>query len=160
MNIKMYNTAKAIVFKGDDVLLIRKEYEDGRILYTLPGGSQNPGETLREALIRELYEETAATVEIFDLVKVYEHQQRSKSDPALIKHKVEFAFHCRIVGTYSPVLGPKPDPHQTEVAWIDTRSLSTLNLYPDELHKIHTAGRVAWHRQLPARDKLIMSTTH
>jgi 8-oxo-dGTP diphosphatase len=136
MNIKMYNTAKAIIFDGDNVLLIRKEYEDGRILYTLPGGSQNPGETLQETLIRELYEEVAATVVIIDLVKVYEHQLTSKSDPELLKHKVEFAFLCEIAGAYSPVMGPQPDPHQTEVLWVSKSSLPTINLYPHELKNI------------------------
>lgn len=136
MKIKMYNTAKAIIFDGNNVLLIKKEYEDGRILYTLPGGSQNPGETLQETLIREMLEETAAAVVILDLVKVYEHQQISKSDPELTKHKIEFAFHCNIKGVYSPTLGPHPDPHQTDVAWVNKKTLLTINLYPRELKNI------------------------
>ena len=149
MKIKIVNTAKAIIFDGDSILLIRKEYEDGRILYTLPGGSQNPGETLRETLIREMREETAATVAIIDLVKVYEHQQISKSDPELIKHKVEFAFHCQIEGVYSPTMGPHPDPHQTDVAWINKKILSTLNLYPRELEN------VLLHKVLPDTDNYL-----
>lgn len=136
MKIKTYNSAKAIIFDVDNVLLIKKEYEDGRILYTLPGGSQTPGETLQETLIREMHEETAATVAVIDLIKVYEHQRISKTDPELIKHKIEFAFHCQIEGTYSPILGPHRDSHQTEVAWINKKILSTINLYPNELKNI------------------------
>jgi 8-oxo-dGTP diphosphatase len=136
MRLKIVNTAKAIIFDGDNVLLIKKEYEDGRTLYTLPGGSQDPGETLQETLRRELYEEIAATVRIIDLVKVYEHQQLSNSDPGLIKHKIEFAFHCQLAGAYTLILGPHPDPHQTETAWISKKKLSTITLYPRELKNI------------------------
>lgn len=136
MKIKIYNTAKAIIYNGGDVLLIKKEYEDGYILYTLPGGSQEAGETLQETLLREMYEEAAVVVEIIDLVKVYEYQQVSKSDPTLIKHKIEFVFHCQIEGSYAPVKGPHPDPHQTDVVWMNKESLSTINLYPNGLTNI------------------------
>jgi ADP-ribose pyrophosphatase YjhB (NUDIX family) len=136
MNITTVNTAKAITFDGDKVLLIRKEYEDGRIFYTLPGGSQEPGQTLQETLIREMEEETAATVSIIDLVTVYEYSQPSKSNPTLTKHKVEFAFLCQIHGTYSPRLGVRPDPHQTGVEWVEMSHLSKINLYPNKLETI------------------------
>jgi len=136
MKIEIVNTAKAVIFDGDKVLLIKKEYEDGRTLYTLPGGSQNPGETLAEALKREMYEETAAAVIIIDLVKVYEFQQISKSDPGLIRHKIEFAFHCAIDGTYTPTLGPQPDPHQTDVVWFNKQALSEIMLHPQELKNV------------------------
>ncbi len=136
MKIEIVNTAKAVIFDGDNVLLIKKEYEDGSILYTLPGGSQNPGEILQETLIREMVEETAATVNIIELIKVYEYQQVSKRDSGLIKHKVEFAFHCSIEGTYTPILGPHPDPHQTDVTWINKKILSTINLHPHQLKNI------------------------
>ena len=132
----MYNTAKAVIFDGDDALLIKKEYEDGRIVFTLPGGSQNPGETMEETVKREVYEEVAATVKVIDLVQVYEHRQISKKDPELVKHKVEFAFYCQIEGPYTPVLGQHPDPHQTDVLWINKHKLSGLNLYPNELKNI------------------------
>jgi ADP-ribose pyrophosphatase YjhB (NUDIX family) len=136
MNIEIVNTAKAVIFDGDNVLLIKKEYEDGRTLYTLPGGSQNPGETLQQTLTREMLEETAAAVVIIDLVKVYEYQQISKSDPGLIRHKIEFAFHCAIDGTYTPIMGPHPDPHQTDVVWFNKQALSEIMLHPQELKNV------------------------
>jgi ADP-ribose pyrophosphatase YjhB (NUDIX family) len=136
MKIRIYNTVKGIIFNTEEVLLIKKEYEDGRILYTLPGGGQEPGETLEETLSRELYEEIAASVKIVDLVGVYEYKQNSNRDPGLLKHKVEFAFYCHIEGPYSATMGPHPDPHQTDVVWIHRQSLNEINLYPVELKDI------------------------
>jgi 8-oxo-dGTP diphosphatase len=136
MKIRIYNTVKGIIFNNEEVLLIKKEYEDGRTLYTLPGGSQEPGETLEETLNRELYEEIAASVKIVDLASVYEYKKNSNRDPGLVKHKVEFAFYCHIEGPYTATMGPHPDPHQTDVVWIPRQALSELNLYPVGLHDI------------------------
>jgi len=136
MKLRIYNTVKAIIFNADDVLLIKKEYEGGRTLYTLPGGSQNPGETLEDTLHREIREEIDARVTILDLAQVYEYRQNSKTDPELVKHKVEFAFHCQIIGPYKATMGVHPDPHQTDVVWINRWSLNKINLYPVELKDI------------------------
>jgi ADP-ribose pyrophosphatase YjhB (NUDIX family) len=136
MDTNLCNTVKGVIFKDDSVLLIKKEYEDGSFLYTLPGGSQIPGETLEEALIREIYEETAASVTMVDLIRVYEYQKVSRKNPLLIRHKVEFAFYCRIVGSYTPVLGAEPDSHQTEVLWMQKKALPELNLSPQALQDV------------------------
>ena len=136
MKTRIYNTVKGIIFNCEEVLLIKKEYEDGRMLYTLPGGSQEPGETLEETLNRELYEEIAAHVKIIDLASIYEYKQSSKSDPGLVKHKVEFAFYCHIEGAYSATMGQHPDPHQTDVVWVPRQELSEINLYPVALHDV------------------------
>jgi len=143
MDTNLCNTVKGVIFKDDSVLLIKKEYEDGSFVYTLPGGGQIPGETLEEALIREIYEETAASVTMVDLIKVYEYQKVSSKNPFLIRHNVEFAFYCRIVGAYTPVLGAEPDPHQTEVLWMHKKALPELNLSPQALQDVLVQELVA-----------------
>jgi ADP-ribose pyrophosphatase YjhB (NUDIX family) len=59
-----------IVFRREQVLLIRRGREPGAGLWSIPGGRLRLGETLKEALIREMREETALEVEPLVLVEV------------------------------------------------------------------------------------------
>ncbi len=53
----------AAVFRGDRVLIVRRARPPGHGLYTLPGGGVELGETLTDAVIREVREETGIAVE-------------------------------------------------------------------------------------------------
>lgn len=130
------NSAKAIIIDNDRVLLLKKSYEDGQVSYTLPGGTQEPGETLEQAVIREVYEEVAAKVFVIRLLNVYEHARESRNDPGIIRHKIEFAFLCHLQEDYVPQMGKHPDPHQVAVEWIDKATISQFQLSPDRLSDI------------------------
>lgn len=131
--IRSKNTAKGVLLKNDSVLLIKKSYADGRVVYTLPGGTQELGEPLEQTVIREVWEEVGAEVEVDSLAKVYEHQRPSKSTPGDIKHKIEFAFLCRLIEPYTPHNGVHPDPSQTGVEWIPLSDLTNKALDPTPL---------------------------
>ncbi|WP_373018554.1 NUDIX domain-containing protein [Thiomicrorhabdus sp.] len=130
------NSAKAIIFKDRNILLIKKQYEDGRVIYTLPGGTQEPGETLENTVVREVFEEVAAEVKVNGMVNLYEHSRPSKKQPDVTKHKVEFAFLCELKAPYTPQNGHHPDPHQVSVEWIDLDSLKALTLDPKQLPEV------------------------
>lgn len=130
------NSAKAIIVDNGKILLLKKRYDDDQISYTLPGGTQEPGETLEQAVIREVFEEVAAKVSVSKLVNVYEHSRESRKEPGIIKHKIEFAFLCHLEQDYQPQMGTHPDPHQVAVAWIANDCLSELTLSPQRLSKI------------------------
>lgn len=61
------NSAKAIVVKEGKLLTI-KMHENGGTYYILPGGGQEHGENLHQALERECKEELGAEVEIRELL--------------------------------------------------------------------------------------------
>src|SRR6266516_7245273 len=72
--------------------------DEGRILmghrrdvdwWNLPGGGMEAGETVDEALCREVREETGLEVEVEQLVGVYSKPQ---------KQEVVLTFRCRIIG--------------------------------------------------------------
>ena len=130
------NTAKAIIIDNDRVLLLKKKYDDASIMYTLPGGTQEPGESLEQAVIREVYEEVAAKVSVIKLLNIYEHRRRSKKLHDKITHKIEFAFLCQLEDLYQPEMGHHPDPHQVGVEWKKIDQLAQLTLSPKRLSEI------------------------
>ena len=60
----------AVLFLGDSVLLARRDKEPGKGQWSLPGGAVELGETLEEALKREVFEETSIGFEVGGLVRV------------------------------------------------------------------------------------------
>jgi len=62
----------AFVFEDGRVLLIERGHPPGDGLWTVPGGRQEPGETLAQAVAREVREETGLVVEVGPLACVVE----------------------------------------------------------------------------------------
>lgn len=59
----------AIVIEDDQILLLNQDTEGDRA-WSLPGGKVEPGETIEEALRREVQEETGLEVHVGDLLYV------------------------------------------------------------------------------------------
>ena len=62
----------AVIFRGEEVLLVRRGQEPARDTWSLPGGLVELGETLMEAIRRELAEETGLTVNLLGVAAVLE----------------------------------------------------------------------------------------
>ena len=59
-----FNTVDAVVVQGGHLLLVKRKAEPGRGLWALPGGFVDPDETLEQAVVRELKEETRISVPV------------------------------------------------------------------------------------------------
>jgi ADP-ribose pyrophosphatase YjhB (NUDIX family) len=59
-----------VIFKDSSVLLVKRGQEPGKGQWSLPGGVVELGETLTDALKRELLEEVSLEIEIGGLVKL------------------------------------------------------------------------------------------
>src|ERR1700730_1789921 len=63
-----YLAVSAAIFRDGKVLLVRRARAPAHGLYTLPGGGVELGETLEQAVIREVREETALDVAPIELI--------------------------------------------------------------------------------------------
>jgi ADP-ribose pyrophosphatase YjhB (NUDIX family) len=54
----------AVIFRNGQFLVVRRANAPGRGLYSVPGGRVEHGETLHQALAREVREETALAIDI------------------------------------------------------------------------------------------------
>ena len=62
----------AVIFKGEEVLLVRRGQEPAKDSWSLPGGLVELGETLSAAIHREIAEETGLTVRLWGISAVLE----------------------------------------------------------------------------------------
>lgn len=77
-------TVDAVVLQSGHILMIKRVEAPGKGLWALPGGFLEPLETLREAVLRELIEETQIKLQEIILdrsitcERVYDHPERSQ----------------------------------------------------------------------------------
>ena len=84
----------AVVLDGDRVLLVKRAHEPLKGEWSLPGGAVDVGETLEEAIRREVREETCLEVEVGPIVDVLD-RIRYDPDGRVKFHYVLIDFLCR-----------------------------------------------------------------
>ncbi|MGG3805247.1 NUDIX domain-containing protein [Metabacillus fastidiosus] len=131
------NSAKAIIISEDRVLLTKNQDNEG-YFYLFPGGGQEHGETIQNALIRECIEEIGQQVEIGELLHIREYigKNHEHSSFDFDVHQVEYYFDCKIVNNADDDKEPtNPDSNQVGIEWIHINDLLQYRVYPKELRK-------------------------
>ncbi len=75
--------ADAIIAYGDKIVFIRRRNEPYKNMLALPGGFVEEGETVEQAVAREVEEETGLQAEILKLVGVYSNPHRDPRGPVV-----------------------------------------------------------------------------
>lgn len=107
----------ATVIRDQQVLLVRRANPPDAGRWGFPGGKIEPGETISDAALRELFEETGTKAEaerIFTAVDVFEHG----GDGAFGRHFILIAVLCRWISG-DPVAGDDA----LEARWFDLEAL-------------------------------------
>ena len=109
-----------VVWHRDRVLLVQRNKAPGEGQWSLPGGSQELGETLFEAAEREVLEETGLRVRSTAVLTAVDNIVRS--------HDGAIAFHYTIVDVLADYLGGTlvPGDDARDVRWATLDEVSTL----------------------------------
>jgi 8-oxo-dGTP diphosphatase len=91
-----YLAVSAAIFRNGKVLIVRRARPPAQGVYTLPGGGVELGETLEEAVIREVREETALEVAPVALAG-YRQAIARDGDGRVERHFVILPFAARWV---------------------------------------------------------------
>jgi len=92
-----YLAVSAAIFRDGRVLIVRRGRPPAHGLYTLPGGGVELGETLEEAIIREVREETGLAITPLALVGFREAIARDAAG-RVERHFVILPFAARWIG--------------------------------------------------------------
>ena len=123
----------AVVLRRDGaVLFVRRGRAPAAGSWTLPGGKVEPGETLEQAVVRELAEETGLVVAPIGVVETLVLEREGFSYEI-----VDFA--CRLVGGEEPRAGSDA----AAARWVLPDEIATLGATPEVLRVIARA------RQMP-----------
>lgn len=123
------NAVRAVIVRQDEILMLRKKRGD-QVKFALPGGAQDPGESLVEALKRECFEEIAVSVKVHELIHVADYFKERSTTPPSTRHLVEFLFTCSVPPGYRPRSGHHPDKSQVGVEWLGLGELHELEIMP------------------------------
>jgi len=116
--------ASAAIIRDGKVLVVRRARAPASGVFSLPGGVVETGETLHEAVAREVREETGLTIEPVALAGYRETIVRDR-DNRVERHFVILPFAARWVAG-EPVLNEE----LSEWRWVDQGELTTLPTTP------------------------------
>jgi 8-oxo-dGTP diphosphatase len=125
--------ASAAIVRAGQVLLVRRARAPADGLFSLPGGVVEIGETLTQALVREVREETSLSIEPVALAGFREAITRDR-DGRVERHFVILPFAARWLAG-EPVLNEE----LSEARWLHPADLSGLPTTPGLAEIVATA---------------------
>jgi mutator protein MutT len=114
-----------IIYHGDAVLLVKRGQEPGKGQWSLPGGVVELGETLIEALKREIDEEVSIRVEVFDLVRLL--------DRIIYDKENRIRFHYVIADYWGRMISGhlKPASDISEACFVSLNQLKVMGIHQE-----------------------------
>ncbi|WP_280263594.1 NUDIX hydrolase [Nocardia abscessus] len=105
------------------ILLIRRT-DNGK--YSIPGGGLEAGETVAQAVVREVQEETGIEVTVTELIGVFSDPNHVIAyDDGEVRQEFSICFRAQ------PISGTlRPSEESTEVEWVDPAKLYERDIHP------------------------------
>ena len=124
--------AVILINKKEDIVLIRRKNPPFKNSYALPGGFVEIGESVEDACIREVYEETNIKVKIVKQIGVFSDPKR---DPR--GHIVTVAYLCK---PRTKNEKPKAQDDAAALEIIPLSKIPSLKLAFDHMQIINASG--------------------
>ena len=119
-----------VVFRVEEVLLVERAKPPIRNRWSIPGGAQEIGETVREAASRELMEETGLEADVIGLIDVVDGITRDQASRVQFHYTlVDFAAEWRSGDAVAA-------DDVAAVRWVQLADLEALSLWPETLRII------------------------
>ncbi|MBI2170190.1 MAG: NUDIX domain-containing protein [Actinobacteria bacterium] len=122
----------AVVVQAGRLLLIRRATPPAAGRWSLPGGRVQAGETLHEAVVREVAEETGLEVVVDGFLGWVE-----RIDPGGAYHYVILDFTA---APSDPAADPKPSTDADRAQWVALDALDGVDLVDDLLEFLEDTG--------------------
>jgi ADP-ribose pyrophosphatase YjhB (NUDIX family) len=123
----------AAIIRDGQVLLVRRARAPANGLFSLPGGVVEAGETLHEALMREIREETSITIEPVALAGFRETVTRDENN-RVERHFVILPFAARWIAGE-----PSLNDELSEARWVAPDVVAGLPTTPGLAHIVESA---------------------
>ena len=127
---KIRVSSRAIIINDDKILL--NSFDS---YYNFPGGGIEENETAKQAVIREVLEETGLTVDVGELVFTLEYEPTNCNEKYGNTHHISLFFRCYINNDILPLAVSEPDMNpENKIAsvakWVSLSDLNKINLVP------------------------------
>lgn len=122
----MKDVAEGILIRGDEILMARRAAHKQNYpnTWSFPGGHVEPGETIEEALVRELREEVGVKAQGYEFLCTLED------------YNLSMIFHLYVVSDWDGHISNLGDEH-SELRWVPINKASSLpDLALDAYHDI------------------------
>jgi ADP-ribose pyrophosphatase YjhB (NUDIX family) len=126
-----------VVLKGDQVLLIRRGQPPRQGEWSIPGGTQELGETVRETAVREIMEETGlaiAHLRLIDVVDAFgKHPDGNlRTQWTLVDFRADW-----IAGE------PRAGGDAAEAKWVSITEIEAYNLWSETVRIIRAGAAMS-----------------
>ena len=115
--MKTIQVVAAIIIKDNQVYATQRGYGEFKGWWEFPGGKTETGESLEDALKREIREELGAEIEVGELLDIVEWDYPN----------FHLTMHCFVCSLLSDTL--QLNEHEADV-WLNTESLHSVKWLP------------------------------
>ncbi|MBT2696613.1 NUDIX domain-containing protein [Bacillus sp. ISL-40] len=123
----------AVILRNHRDILLQERVDNG--MWSLPGGGMEPGETVEDAIKREVIEETGFAVAVKKLIGIYSDPNHViKYADGEVRQQFSICFLCQIID------GSIGISHESKrVAFVPLVDLHTIHIHESQIIRIQDA---------------------